>query len=106
MPPLPPLDVAAKFADVKSLPYLHACINEGLRLHSTSGIGLPRVIPAGSSLEVCGETFNEGTILSVPSYSIHHNEEVWGEDSEQYRPERWLGREVGKEFNPFSFGPR
>ncbi|KAG8680177.1 hypothetical protein FRC11_002848, partial [Ceratobasidium sp. 423] len=106
MPPLPPSDVAAKFADVKSLPYLQACINEGLRLHSTSGIGLPRVIPPGSSLEVCGETFNEGTILSVPSYSIHHSQEVWGDDSEEYKPERWLGRDVGKEFNPFSFGPR
>ncbi|KAJ1304233.1 hypothetical protein OPQ81_005397 [Rhizoctonia solani] len=89
MPPLPPSDVAAKFADVKSLPYLQACINEGLRLHSTSGIGLPRVVPPGSSLEV-----------------IHHSREIWGDDSEQYRPERWLGREVGKEFNPFSFGPR
>ncbi|CAE6533055.1 unnamed protein product [Rhizoctonia solani] len=106
LPPLPPLDVAAKFADVKSLPYLQACINEGLRLHSTSGIGLPRVIPPGSSLEVCGETFNEGTILSVPSYSIHHSQEIWGNDSEEYKPERWLGRDVGKEFNPFSFGPR
>ncbi|CAE6467627.1 unnamed protein product [Rhizoctonia solani] len=105
-PPLPPSDVAAKFADVKSLPYLQACINEGLRLHSTSGIGLPRVIPPGSSLEVCGEIFDGGTTLSVPSYTIHHSQEIWGDDSEEYRPERWLGREVGKEFNPFSFGPR
>ncbi|KAF8594779.1 cytochrome P450 monooxygenase pc-bph [Ceratobasidium sp. AG-I] len=105
-PPLPPSSIVAKFADVKSLAYLQACINEGLRLHSTSGIGLPRVVPTGSTLEVCGETFNEGSILSVPSYSIHHNEEVWGADSELFRPERWLEREVGKEFNPFSFGPR
>ncbi|KAG8737441.1 hypothetical protein FRC10_008176 [Ceratobasidium sp. 414] len=105
-PPLPSPSVAAKFADVKTLPYLQACVNEGLRLHSTSGVGLPRVIPAGLTLEVCGETFNEGTVLSVPTYSIHHNEEVWGENSEAYRPERWLEREVGKEFNPFSFGPR
>nr|AVZ23841.1 cytochrome P450 [Thanatephorus cucumeris]QDJ74247.1 cytochrome P450-7 [Thanatephorus cucumeris] len=106
MPPLPPSAVAAKFADVKSLPYLQACINEGLRLHSTSGIGLPRVIPKGSTLEVCGETFTEGTILSIPSYTIHHSQEVWGDDANDYRPERWFEREVGKEFNPFSFGPR
>lgn len=103
---MPSPSVAAKFADIKTLPYLQACVNEGLRLHSTSGVGLPRVIPAGSSLEICGEVFNEGTILSVPTYSIHHSEEVWGGDSEAYRPERWLEREVGKEFNPFSFGPR
>ncbi|CAE6470467.1 unnamed protein product [Rhizoctonia solani] len=106
MPPLPPSEVAAKYADIKSLPYLQACINEGLRLHSTSGIGLPRIVPPGSNLEVCGEKFNEGTVLSVPSYSIHHSQEVWGDDAEEFRPERWLGRDVGKEFNPFSFGPR
>ncbi|QRW21194.1 cytochrome P450 family protein [Rhizoctonia solani] len=106
IPPLPPSDVAARFADVKSLSYLQACVNEGLRLHSTSGIGLPRVIPQGSTLEVCGETFNEGTILSVPSYTIHHSQEIWGDDANDYRPERWFEREVGKEFNPFSFGPR
>ncbi|KAG9124365.1 hypothetical protein FRC07_011891 [Ceratobasidium sp. 392] len=105
-PPLPPASVAAKFADIKTVPYLQACINEGLRLHSTSGLGLPRVIPKGMTLQVCGETFDEGTILSVPTYSLHHNKEAWGEDFEKYRPERWLEREVGREFNPFSFGPR
>ncbi|CAE6539806.1 unnamed protein product, partial [Rhizoctonia solani] len=101
VPPLPPSNVVAKYADVKTLPYLQACINESLRLHSTSGIGLPRIIPPGSSLEVCGERFNEGTILSVPSYSIHRSQEVssWGDDAEEFRPERWLERDVGKEFN-------
>ncbi|KAG8726151.1 hypothetical protein FRC11_000729, partial [Ceratobasidium sp. 423] len=104
-PPLPPSGVATKYGSVKNLPYLQACINQGLRLHSISAMGLPREIPPGLSLEVCGETFNEGTILSVPSYTIHRLDNVWGRDSEKYRPERWLGRDFGKEFNPFSFGP-
>ncbi|KAG8732181.1 hypothetical protein FRC12_019392 [Ceratobasidium sp. 428] len=103
--PLPSSSVIAKLAGIKTLPYLQACVNEGLRLHSTSGLGLPRIIPPGVTLEVCGETFKEGTILSVPTYSIHRDE-IWGEDPDAYRPERWLEREVGKEFNPFSFGPR
>lgn len=34
----------AEYEDVKSLPYLTACINEALRLHSTSGMGLPRIM--------------------------------------------------------------
>ena len=33
-----------EYDDVKSLPYLTACINEALRLHSTSGMGLPRIM--------------------------------------------------------------
>lgn len=104
-------DPVTTFDGVKRLPYLQAVIDEALRLHSTSGIGLPRVAPEGG-LTVCGEYFPEGTILSVPTYSIHRDKEVWGEDSEDFRPERWFegGSEKDKErqktFNPFSFGPR
>jgi len=96
------------FDQVKHLPYLNACINEALRLHSTSSLGLPRLVPEGG-LEVCGRWYPEGTVLSVPSYTIHRDAEVWGADFEEYRPERWLeGSQVliQKTFNPFSYGPR
>ncbi|CUA69360.1 Benzoate 4-monooxygenase [Rhizoctonia solani] len=108
---------ATSFEKVKSLPYLNACINEGLRLHATSAMGLPRVIPPGTTLEVCGEKFGPGSVLSVPSFTIHRDQAVWGEDVEAFRPERWLeaGSDVqagvgtgpmAKAFNPFSYGPR
>jgi benzoate 4-monooxygenase len=91
LPPLPPWASVAKYADIKSMPYLQACIQEGMRLHSALGVSLPRIVPEGSILEVCGQTFSGGTITSVPSYSIHHNEELWGLDSEVFRHERRLG---------------
>ncbi|KAF8760091.1 Cytochrome P450 monooxygenase [Rhizoctonia solani] len=108
---------ATSFENVKSLPYLNACINEGLRLHATSSMGLPRVIPPGTVLEVCGEKFGPGSVLSVPSFTIHRDQAVWGEDVEAFRPERWIeaGTDVqagvgtgpmAKAFNPFSYGPR
>lgn len=92
--------------DCKNLPYLQACINEALRRHSTSGMGLPRIMTEDTV--VCGEVFKAGTILSVPSYTIHHLDSVWG-DPWVYRPERWLeegGKELEKALNVFSFGPR
>ncbi|KAL0959891.1 hypothetical protein HGRIS_011559 [Hohenbuehelia grisea] len=91
-----------------TIPYLDACINESLRLHSTSALGLPRVIPEGG-LTVLGQHFPAGTVLSVPSYTIHRDPSVWGEDVDEFRPERWYEGDVGKmmrTFNPFSFGPR
>lgn len=100
--------MVATAEQVKRLPYLDACINEGLRIHSTSGIGLPRVVPEGG-LEVLGHHFPAGTILSVPSYSIHRDPEIWGEDFETFRPERWFERDqaaMNKAFNPYSVGPR
>lgn len=58
--------------------------------------------------EVCGKVFAAGTVLSVPSYTIHHLESVWG-DPYVYRPERWLedgAKELEKCLNIFSVGPR
>ncbi|KZT64511.1 cytochrome P450 [Daedalea quercina L-15889] len=101
-------DSVVTYEQVKRLPYLEAVINEGLRMHSTSGIGLPREVSAGG-LTVCGRFFSEGTILSAPTYTVHRNEEVWGRDADRFRPERWLEQdknELQKAFNPFSFGPR
>ena len=49
-------DSVPTFDQVKRLTYLQAVIDEALRIHSTSGIGLPRVVPEGG-LTVCGRTF-------------------------------------------------
>ncbi|GAA6013846.1 hypothetical protein JCM10207_008211 [Rhodosporidiobolus poonsookiae] len=98
-----------EYEDVKALPYLTACINEALRLHATSGMGLPRYMTQETS--VCGEVFPAGTILSVPSYSIHRLKEYWGADADEYNPDRWMeseerSRELEKALNIFSYGPR
>jgi len=69
---------------VKRLPYLDAVINEGLRLHSTSAMGLPRVVPEGG-FTISGRHFRAGTVLSVPSYTIHRDPSVWGPDVEEFR---------------------
>ncbi|KAJ8472743.1 hypothetical protein ONZ45_g16543 [Pleurotus djamor] len=93
---------------VKRLPYLDAVINEALRLHSTSALGLPRVVPEGG-MTVMGQFFPEGTVLSVPSYTIHRNPRVWGEDVDTFRPERWFEGDnaaMQKTINIFSYGPR
>ncbi|PWN47165.1 cytochrome P450 [Violaceomyces palustris] len=97
------------FSDVQELPYLNAVLNESLRYHSTSSLGLPRQIPAGGAT-ICGKFFPEGTTVSVPAYTVHRDKEVWGEDAEEYNPDRWLEpdakRRFEKAFVPFSIGPR
>jgi benzoate 4-monooxygenase len=60
-------------------------------------------------MHVAGHFFPEGTILSVPTYTIHRDKSVWGEDVEAFRPERFFEQDqtaIQKTFNPFSFGPR
>ncbi|KAF8270465.1 cytochrome P450 monooxygenase [Lactarius quietus] len=101
-------DPASSYEAVKNLPYLNAVINEGLRMHSTSAIGLPRIVPEGG-MQIQDHFFGQGTVLSVPSYTIHRDKEVWGQDASVFRPERWFERDndaMQKTFNPFSYGPR
>ncbi len=97
------------FDMVRDLPYLANVINEALRHHSTSGIGLPRQVPCNSSgITIRGHFFPPGTVLSVPTYTIHHSEEIWGPDANDFRPERWdsLTARQKNAFIPFSYGPR
>jgi len=102
------LDVPT-FEMVRDLPYLSAVVNETLRFHSTSGIGLPRQIPPhGEGLHYNGHYFPPGTVLSVPTYSIHHSKEIWGPDADDFNPDRWarLTPRQKNAFIPFSYGPR
>ncbi|KAI1260752.1 cytochrome P450 [Xylariaceae sp. FL1019] len=94
---------------IRNLPYLEAVIHETLRIHSTSGIGLPRQIPSDSpGIYIHGHYFPPGTVLSVPTYSIHHSSKIWGPDVEEFRPERWYDATPRQKnaFIPFSHGPR
>lgn len=92
--------------------YLHAVINETIRMSpSLPGI-LPReVLPGG--LTVAGEVFPPGVDLSVPIYSLHHNEDIYFAPH-KYIPERWMPQETSEEavrlcsnaLTPFSYGSR
>ncbi|KAK0384854.1 hypothetical protein NLU13_7332 [Sarocladium strictum] len=96
------------FDMIRNLPYLNAVINETQRHHSTIGIGLPREIPPDSpGIHFQGHYFPTGTVLSVPGFTVHHLEEIWGPDAMEYKPERWqsLTPRQRAAFFPFSHGP-
>ena len=79
---------------VKDLPYTQNVISETMRIHSTSSLGLPRLVPMASAenpnpknCELLGYSFPPGTVLSVPEYTIHHSKELWGPDADEFVPE-------------------
>ena len=113
-----PADVRVpEFASVKDLPYLNQVIQETLRIHSTSSLGLPRLTPMATPQQpnpppvtILGYNFPPGTSLSVPSYTIHHSKEIWGPDADEFNPDRWAPDKLTEQqkaaFIPFSYGPR
>ena len=101
-------DYASLWDKIKNIAYLEAVVNEGLRLHSAVGVGLPRLVPEGG-ISVLGHRFKEGTVLSVPVYSLHRDPSIWGPDAESFRPERWFDGDkaaMNRAFAPYSTGPR
>jgi cytochrome P450 len=37
---------------------------------------------------------------------MHRRKDLWGEDADMFRPERWESRRPGWEYLPFNGGPR
>ncbi|KAK2609701.1 hypothetical protein N8I77_003190 [Diaporthe amygdali] len=99
------------FAETQNLPYLQAVLKEALRMHPAVGLCLWRIVPAGGAT-LCGTYFPAGTNVGVNCWVAHRNKEVWGEDAEEFRPERWLesSEEKLKAMNamymPFGLGSR
>lgn len=78
------------------LPYLDACIKEAFRLHPAAGLPLERIVPDGGT-EIAGHYVPGGTIVGCSAWLIHMNKDVFGDDAELYRPERWfLNEELAK----------
>lgn len=88
----------------QQLPYLDACVKEAFRLHPAAGLPLERVTPP-KGVEICGEHVAGNTIVGCSAWVIHRRPEIFGQDVEAYRPERWLDSspEKLKEMNAHMF---
>lgn len=79
--------------------YLGWCINEALRLEPPVAAGCSRRAERDIEIEG-GYTIPKGTFLMTPAHTIHKLPEYWGEDADQYRPERW---QHADKFHPLQF---
>lgn len=67
-------------------------MKEAMRCHPGVSFPLERVVPReGTSL--CGVHLEPGTIVGVNPAVIHQNVSIFGEDADQFRPERWTESE-------------
>jgi cytochrome P450 len=93
---------------LQALPYLHACIEEGLRMYPPVSNGLPRVVPPTGAV-VDGRDIPSGTVVYTHQLSTYRNPRNF-RDPYEFRPERWLNNDHGSNLkhalNPFSVGPR
>jgi len=90
-------EVRSAFCDVEdiragatllSLRYLRPCIDEAMRMTPpVPGVLSRKVLPGGATVD--GHQLDAGTVVGVPIYAIHHNEQYFP-DSFSFLPERWI----------------
>lgn len=77
-----------KDSEARQLPYLQACIYEGLRCHPPLVMPRERLVPSEGDV-VCGYKSQGGTSVGVNVWSSQRNE-IFGSDPEIFRPGRWM----------------
>jgi cytochrome P450 len=75
------------------MPYLNGVCNEVLRLYPTIPITARVAI---RDTTVAGHFIPNGTMLFVIPWAINRNPALWGPDSEDFVPERWIDKETGR----------
>ncbi|KAF4978236.1 hypothetical protein FZEAL_5341 [Fusarium zealandicum] len=100
-------DKIPRWADLEKIPYLHACVKEGLRMSHGSMRRVPRCSP-DVELQYKEFTIPKGTPVGMSAYMMHTDAEVFPEPF-SFRPERWLGNYnplMNRSYIPFSKGSR
>lgn len=94
---------------LENMHYLHASLTETLRLYP----GVP--VDGRSAMEddilPDGYKARKGDNVHYLAYAMGRMRSIWGEDAEEFRPERWLEKGVFRPESPFKFvafhaGPR
>ena len=75
--------------EIRSIAYLDACIKEAARIQPSIGLPLERVVPVGGA-KISGCYFPEGTVVGINAWVVNRDNEIYGEDANTWRPERWL----------------
>ena len=94
------------------LPYVAACIKEaGLRLDPPATNLFSRMVPPGGA-KIAGVLIPEGYEMTSHAYVVQRDPELYGPDSLEFRPKRWLegGEKRAAELESglfvFGVGPR
>ncbi|KAH7409032.1 cytochrome P450 oxidoreductase [Cadophora sp. MPI-SDFR-AT-0126] len=83
------ISIPISYSDAVKLPYLKACINEGMRLHPSVALTMPREVSEGGAT-ISGVYFPAGYRVGINPAVVQYDRDVFGVDAERFNPDRWL----------------
>lgn len=97
--------------DVQELTFMEACFRETLRLYPPAAFNFKHSY--NDTFLSDGTFVPGGTDIGIPYYAMARLPQIWGEDCNDFKPERFLDPATGKiaqlspfKFNTFHAGPR
>ncbi|RPB05795.1 cytochrome P450 [Choiromyces venosus 120613-1] len=100
------------YHETTKMEYLNAVIKESLRLFPPFQGAFTRLVPESGAEVMPGVFVPGGVEVGVNCYVSNRNKDVFGEDAEEFLPERWLTidnpetRRKEKYINTFGYGSR
>lgn len=96
------------FSSLKSCSYLQQNLNEALRLYPVVPVNSRRAnkdttLPTGGGAHFKSPIFiPKGTEVNYSVHVMQRRKDLWGQDADEFKPERFEGRKHGWEFLPVS----
>ncbi|KAL1845821.1 hypothetical protein Plec18167_009274 [Paecilomyces lecythidis] len=84
-------------------PYYIAVVKEAMRLWPSAPNIFPRTV-GERGLTLAGKFVPPGTEVTCNPWIVHRDQNIYGEDAEEFHPERWLDPVRAKEFNKYNMG--
>ncbi|KAJ5034973.1 uncharacterized protein L3040_008240 [Drepanopeziza brunnea f. sp. 'multigermtubi'] len=103
---------APTFEHLKAMKYLQYTLNEVLRLHPIVPANgrcavKDTTLPVGGGPDHKSPIFvKKGTTVNYQVYVMHRRKDLYGEDADEFKPERWESLKPSWQYLPFNGGPR
>ena len=100
------------YSALRGCNYLQDCLDESLRLappasRTSREAAQDTTLPNGGGAYGNAPVFvPKGTLVLINTYGVTHRADLFGDDVEEYRPERWETKSKGWDMHPFGGGQR